>query len=170
MKKTIALFLGILAAVSLLTSCEEKQPADCQPEFYANATGLVVNEQGEPIPNIVFYYDETRWTDTLRYRTYEEYNKVFPNTQFYFRTDENGRFSFQIFDLNYTSKPRTKYLLACFFDIDGDENGSYETLYIESEPIRAELTWTGEEWLGIGASTNLFEPVDLGTFVMHEKK
>lgn len=174
MKKTVAFFLGILAAVSLFTSCEkDQQPMDCHPVFYAKVSGIVVNEQGEPIPSVGFWYNDTQWGDTFPFNNYEEFEKIHPSLYkngIGIMTDEEGRFTFHVYELNYDSKPQEQYIIACFFDTDGDKNGTYEPLFIESDPIRVELTWTGEEWLGIGASTNLFEPVEIGTFVMHEKK
>lgn len=51
---------------------------------------------------------------------------------------------------------------------DGDINGSYEPLYIP-DTIQVELFWNGKT-ISEQPNHELFKPIELGQFVMKEKK
>lgn len=170
MKKIIVLCFSMFAAVTLFTSCEEKQPTtnSMPPSFFAEVSALVVNEQGEPIPNVELWYDQQLYAETFReipFSDYESYRKIYTMGTG-LRTDENGKLVFGALGPRGATK-LTEYLISCFFDTDGEENGSYEPLFI-TDPIRLDFIWNGKQF--DGTTHILFEPIDLGTFVMHEKK
>lgn len=168
MKKTFIYLIGILATVSLFTSCEKNDKVNGKLEYCAEATVQVVNEQGEPIPNVELWYFQNLIKDNfdeIPFSDYESYREIYTNGTG-LRTDENGKLVFLPYYPQYPHSVQTAYIISCFFDTDGEENGSYEPLFI-TDPIRLDFIWNGKDFDG---TTNImFEPIDLGTFVMHEK-
>lgn len=169
MKKTITLFWGIILASVVFSSCENNQPhvTPEPPAFYAVASGVVVDENGEPISNVECLHSY----DQIIYSNYDDYRKDYPNGSKLF-TDENGKFEFHLFSCwnstEYSETPITDSLFLCFFHEADSVSVGYEPLCTE-DPISVEFVWNGIEY-DYKTTNNLFEPIDLGKFVMHEKK
>lgn len=152
MKKIMFLLLDIVSFSLLFIGCKNPNSltggAVPPPAYYAVVSGIVVNEEGTPIPNI-------RYTDENYYNIEWQNNII---------TDENG-----IFNILLSSRTAGTDSLVniAFVDIDGEENGSYETLHVATTKV--ELVWNGKKYGEEPLTNELFKPIDLGTFVMKKK-
>lgn len=152
MKNIVRLLIFVLIICQLINGCKVPNPpieGSERPVYHAVVSGYVVNESGEPILNI-------RYTDE-NYHNIEWQGGIF--------TDETGYFSFW---MSSVTAGIDSLVNIAFVDVDGEENGSYETLKVPT--TRIELVWNGKNKDSLLENNNeLFNSIDLGKFVMKKK-
>ncbi len=135
----------LLAALGFATACSDVKDDDEPPCEYGtpwvtfSVKGKVTNAAGEPVKGI----DVGMEHDNHDYGT--------------FTTNENGEFAIEqgsAFGINTKRKE-----VLVFTDIDGEENGSYETTKVEVSFVRNEDIPSGNWYNGDYAATEDVEVV-----------